>query len=169
MGVIYDEPDYAGTLLRISIMLVDLIVVIFFYVIAYLIDDYLYDAYYTNSFYNAVYIALLISFLYLTLLKASKIGTVGQMVTGTKILNINGKKPSLFSMTYRLLFWVVGPVNFIADLAWVSLNKEKRTLRDSLCNTIVVKKKAIPISNNEIKKIRVMALGFHFLYRSAAN
>jgi uncharacterized RDD family membrane protein YckC len=89
------------------------------------------------------------------------------MITGTKILHISGKKPSLLCMTYRLLFWIIGPVNILADLAWVSLNREKRTLRDSLCDTIVVKKKAIPISNSEIRKIRVMALGFHFLYKSA--
>ncbi|VAW75280.1 hypothetical protein MNBD_GAMMA12-2714, partial [hydrothermal vent metagenome] len=114
------------------------------------------------------YLAITLSFLYLTVLKASKIGTLGQKITSTKMLSISGNRASILQMTYRLFFWAFGPFTFVSDFAWVTLNNEKRTLRDSLCNTIVVKLEAMPISNEaEIKSVRVMFFGLHFLYDTA--
>jgi hypothetical protein len=60
MGVIYDERDYAGTLLRISIMLIDLIVVLFFGVIGYLSDTCEDESFYPSSCYKVIYSAFLI-------------------------------------------------------------------------------------------------------------
>ena len=71
-------------------------------------------------------------------------------------------------MIFRLIFWGVGPLNVIADIAWVTLNKEKRTVRDSMSNTIVVKRSAKPISTDaEIRNVRVFFFGLNFLYSTA--
>lgn len=65
-------------------------------------------------------------------------------------------------MIFRLIFWGVGPLNVIADIAWVTLNKEKRTVRDSMSNTIVVKRSAKPISTDaEIRKYSFLDLTFY--------
>ncbi len=167
-GVVFNENDYAGMPSRIIIIILDLIMVSIVFVAGYSLDSYLYESYYTNSFANSLFISLFISYLYLTVIKASKIGTLGQLVTNTKIIHINGKKPNIFTMTYRLIFWVLGPINFVLDYAWLTLNKERRTIRDSICNTIIVKKDATPISrSSKIRGVRAMVFGFHFLYETA--
>ncbi len=167
-GVIFKTKDYASLLSRTIIILVDIVFLILLFVVGYFIDDYLYQGYYTDGYIITAYISTTLAFLYLTVLKTSKIGTLGQKITGTKILHITGKKPNIFIMTYRLFFWGLGPLNFIADFAWITLNKEKRTVRDSMSNTITVKKNAEPIyTDSEIKNVRVLFFGLHFLYSTA--
>lgn len=169
-GVVFKEEDYAGFWRRLIILIVDLFVVIVITTPCYLADSYRYEEYYSDNELVFFYVGMFLSYLYLTVLKASKIGSIGQIVTGTEILTIRGRRPNIFLMTYRLLFWLVGPVNFIADLAFIYMNKEKRTLRDGLCNTIVLKRSADPISNTaEIRNIRVMVFGFYILYQSPAR
>ncbi len=167
-GVVFEENDYAGFLSRILIMFIDLIFILLIFVAANYTDTFLYKKYNIDSPMTYLVMPSLISYLYLTVLKASKYGTIGQKLTNTKILHLGGKRPNIILMTYRLLFWVAGPFNFIFDLAWITLNKEKRTLRDSICNTIIVKKNAEPISrSSQIRNIRAMVFGFHFLYDTA--
>lgn len=169
-GVIFKSSDYASLFARTTLILIDLVVLIILFIISYYVDDFLYQSYYIDSFVVTQYLSPLLAFLYLTILKTSKVGTLGQRITKTKILHINGKKPSIFVMTYRLFFWGLGPLNFIADYAWVTLNKEKRTVRDSLSNTIIVKKTAEPVSTNvEIKNVRAFFFGLNFLYSTAAE
>lgn len=167
-GVVFDEEDYAGLFSRILIIVVDLLVIYLLFIACDYADSFIYSNYSIDAGNTFLYLPLLLAFFYLTLLKASKYGTAGQLLTKTKILNLGGKRPNIFQMTYRLLFWIAGPFNFLFDFAWISLNKEKRTLRDSICNTIVVKKNAIPISSDsELRNIRAMVFGFHFLYYTA--
>ncbi len=169
-GVVFKESDYSSLLTRASIILIDLALLILLFVVGYFIDDYLYQNYLIDSYVITRYISPILAFLYLTILKTSKIGTLGQKITKTKILHINGKKPNIFVMTYRLFFWGFGPLNFITDFAWVTLNKEKRTVRDSLSNTITIKRNAEPIStDSEKKNIRVLFFGLNFLYSTAEN
>ncbi len=168
LGVIYQESDYASLLIRAVTILIDTVLIAPLLIASYYIDDYLYQNYYTDSAAFTLYLAVFIAYLYLTIIKASNIGTLGQKITQTKILHISGSKPNIFQMTFRLFFWFFGPFNFVSDFAWVSLNNEKRTLRDSMCNTIVIKKNAVPVSREaEIKNIRVMFFGLHFLYDTA--
>ena len=169
-GVIFKSSDYASFFKRTILMVIDLVVLIILFIACYYTDNYLYQGYYVDSFIITQYIFPILAFLYLTILKTSKMGTLGQRITKTKILHINGKKPNVFIMVYRLFFWGFGPLNFIADLAWITINKEKRTVRDSLSNTIIVIKNAEPISTDaEIKKVRAFFFGLNFLYSTAVD
>jgi len=166
-GVIFKDVDYAGFLKRIIIMAVDLPIIYLFYLVCYYIDDYFYRYHDFESDIVSIYTPTTLAFLYLTVLKASKLGTLGQKVTNTKILTIKGKRPNIFLMAYRLLFWIVGPFNFLFDIGWITLNKEKRTLRDSICNTIVVRKDAEPVTlDAKIRNARALVFGFHFIYET---
>lgn len=166
-GVIFHEDDYSGLGTRILIMAVDLLVLFLVFVVFNYIDSYLSDHYPGYEPYITVYVFLFVCYAYLTILKSSKTGTLGQILTKTTILNINGKRANIFQMTYRLLFWILGPFNFLFDFGWISLNKERRTLRDSICNTIVVRKNAMPVSvDAPVRNIRAMVFGFHFLYQT---
>ncbi len=167
-GVLFKSSDYASLFTRTAIIVIDLVILIILFVAGYYVDDFLYQGYYIDSFVVTPYISPFFALLYLTVLKTSKIGTLGQKITKTKILHINGKKPNILIMVYRLFFWGLGPLNFIADFAWVTLNKEKRTVRDSLSNTIIVKRNAEPVSTNvEIKNVRAFFFGLNFLYSTA--
>jgi uncharacterized RDD family membrane protein YckC len=164
-GVVFTEKDYAGFMIRLIIMAIDLTIIYLVFLAGYQVDEVLYQNYGIDSPMAYLYVPALISYLYLTVAKASSYGSIGQMLTNTKILHISGKRPNIFQMSYRLLFWLAGPFNFVYDLAWIGLNKEKRTLRDSLCNTIVVKRNAEPTSNHtQIRNVRALVFGFHFLY-----
>jgi len=167
-GVTYQESDYASLSLRAITILIDAALITPLLLVSYYLDDYLYQNYYTDSTITTLYFTTFIAYMYLTVIKASNIGTLGQKLTKTKILHISGRKQNMFHMTFRLFFWFFGLFNFISDFAWVTLNNEKRTLRDSMCNTIVVKLNAVPVTNeSEIKNIRVMFFGLHFLYDTA--
>jgi len=166
IGVLFKNSDYASLSTRTILVIIDLVVLISLFIAGYYFDDFLYQSYYTDNFLITQYLSPLLAILYLTVLKTSKIGTLGQRIT--KILHINGKKPNIFIMIYRLFFWGLGPLNFIADFAWVTLNKEKRTVRDSLSNTIIVKRNTKPITTNaEIKNVRAFFFGLNFLYSTA--
>jgi len=167
-GIVFEENDYAGFLSRILIMIIDLFFIYLVFEAGNYADSFLYQNYHIYSPIPYFYMPAIISYLYLTVIKASKYGTIGQKLTNTKILHISGKKPTIFNITYRLLFWIGGPFNFLFDLGWITLNKEKRTLRDSICNTIIVKKNAKPVLNDaQIRSVRAMVFGFHFLYDTA--
>jgi len=169
-GIIFKDSDYASFFTRVIIILIDIAFLFLLLIASVFLDDFLYQSYYTDDYVVSKYVFMMFTFFYLTVLKASEFGTLGQMLTKTKILHINGKKPSIFVMIFRLIFWSVGPLNVIADIAWMTLNKEKRTVRDSVSNTIVVKKNAKPLSTDaEIKNVRVFFFGLNFLYRTAAS
>ena len=121
---------------------------------------------YYDDFYFT-YISSVISFIYLTKIKTTKTGTLGQILTKSRIETIYGTKPGLVRMTARLLFWVVGPLNFVIDILFIAMIKEKRAVRDCICNTIVVKKSAVPIETEvPIYVTRVFALGLNLMYES---
>ena len=167
-GTIYQVTDYIGFWKRVAIQILDLLVIFVVMIPFLILDNYRYDNYYSESFLLYSYLGLFICYLYLTMLKASRFGTLGQLVTKTIIRTIHGDKPSMLRMTYRLLFWILGPFNVITDMAFIPSNSEKRTLRDCLCKTILVKKNVVPISTGaKIRNIRVMFMGFYLLYQSA--
>ncbi len=167
-GVIFKDSDYASFFIRAIIIFIDIVFLILLLIPSVFLDDFLYQGYYVDDYVVTKYVFSIVPLFYLTVLKSSKFGTLGQKITKTKILHINGKRPSVFVMIYRLFFWGFGPLNFIADFAWMTLNKEKRTVRDSLSNTIVVKKEAKPIStDSKIRNVRVLFFGLNFLYSTA--
>lgn len=166
-GVKYKDSDYAGLLVRLVILSIDLTVVSVFFISCIYLDSFLMDQYENYTHFYFAYVSLVVSFIYLTKIKTTKIGTLGQVMTGTRIETIYGTKPGLIRMTARLLFWLVGPLNFVIDLMFLAMIKEKRAVRDCICNTIVVKKSAAPIETGvPIRVTRVLALGLNLMYES---
>jgi len=160
-GVKYEDSEYLGLLSRLVILVLDLgAVFIILGLGVYFNEIYLYDNYIT-------YTAIFICYLYLTIVKTSSIGTLGQIVTQSRILTIYGKKPSFIRMNFRLLFWTIGPMNTLSDIAFMTFIREKRTLRDCYSDTIVIKKNALPIETDiPVYFTRIFALGLNIMYRS---
>ena len=160
-GVRYEDSKYLGLFSRLVILSLDLLVVI----ITLGLGIYFNEMYSSDNY--IIYMAIFICYLYLTVIKASNIGTLGQIVTKSKILTIYGKKPSFLKMNFRLLFWAIGPLNTLSDLAFMTFIREKRTLRDCYSDTIVIKKNALPIETDiPVYFTRILALGLNIMYRS---
>ena len=67
-------------------------------------------------------------FFYFVLLKRSGVGTVGYRVSGVRIVGYDGEKPSISCLTLRLLFGVLGPLNWLVDLIWLSGDTHRQAL-----------------------------------------
>lgn len=166
-GVIYKDEDYAGFVPRMAIMAVDSALVLLVTGMGFWADTLLFEG---TEYYGSYYLfcaSLVIAYLYLTTLKASKYGTLGQRLTATRIETIYGDRPGQLRMTMRLLYWILGPVNSITDIVFMLVVKERRSIRDCFCNTIVVRRGAVPIERNApVRVARIFALGLNLMYES---
>jgi uncharacterized RDD family membrane protein YckC len=84
-----------------------------------------------------VYAWLALCYAYFVLLEASSLGTLGFLVTGVRIVTLKGERPSVLRMTFRLLIWVLGPINVLVDLFRLTGDEYKQTLRDNFAGTRV--------------------------------
>jgi uncharacterized RDD family membrane protein YckC len=159
-GVYFAPDDYVGLMRRIVILLVDLAVLIG----VYLVIDTLFTPMSDDQNDLFVFMYLLFAWAYLTVIKASNIRTVGYWLTGSKILNLRGERPSIFRMTCRLLLWGFGPFNLFFDLWWSAIDDDRQTLRDRFTGTCVVNNRAEPIGTAEIHLAIYHAFGFALMY-----
>ena len=81
--------------------------------------------------------------LYLTVLKRTRVGTLGYWLAGLRIVDLHGRPPSLFRMTFRVLFGVICPVTPMVDLLWIASDDGRQPLRDRIAGTSVVRKTAV--------------------------
>jgi uncharacterized RDD family membrane protein YckC len=98
----------------------------------------------------ALYSCLGFTYFYLVILESSRFGTLGFIITGVKVLNLKGERPSLLRMTLRQLLWVVGPFHPFTDLLWLGGDDFRQTLRDKFAGTIVVKRDAVPAGRGPV-------------------
>jgi uncharacterized RDD family membrane protein YckC len=163
-GVFFAPEEYAGVGRRILIVLVDSMVIvcatIALAVLLFLASDYIGER---TCFYCWV-LHLILVWAYLTVIKTSRIRTVGYWVAGTKIIDLNGKRPSLVRMTFRLMLWIFGPFSFFFDLIWVGVDPDRQTLRDRFAGTCVVANRAEPLGRGEIHLAYFNAGGFAISY-----
>lgn len=159
-GVYFAPGDYVGTMRRIVILVVDLGVLLGMYLV--LATLFMMISGELNTSFKLIY--LLCVWAYLTILKASRIRTLGYRLTGSQIINLRGKKPSIVRMTFRLLLWSLGPFNLIFDLLWSSIDDDYQTLRDRFAGTCVVNNDAKPIGTAEIHLMYYDACGWALMY-----
>jgi uncharacterized RDD family membrane protein YckC len=86
---------------------------------------------------------------YEVVLKRSTVRTVGYRLTGCRIVNLQGERPSLFALTFRSLLWLFGPFNLLFDLLWCGIDDDRQTLRDRFAETCLINEGAMPIGTGE--------------------
>jgi uncharacterized RDD family membrane protein YckC len=144
-GVYYARSDYVGFGRRTLILAVDgfiLAVILFGLWLAFRIvgvPQFIFPA-----------AAMLTAWLYLVVCKRSSWRTVGYVLTGTRIVNLKGERPSLFALTFRSLLWTFGPGVFFWDLLWSGIDEDRKTLRDCYAGTYLINERATPIGVGEI-------------------
>ncbi|MBI5550808.1 MAG: RDD family protein [Desulfobacterales bacterium] len=164
IGVIFDKNDYAGFIKRVVITIVDLAVIFIvlasmFYISDHLIDDY--DLFY---YFNLLFF---VSFLvwYLALLKRSRYRTPGYILAGVKIVDLKGRKPSVFKMVFRAFLLLIGPFEVLIDIMWLTQEVTKQTLRDKYVGTYVVRKDAVPAGKGRLQVVTLGVMGWSLMYR----
>ncbi|MBF0197815.1 MAG: RDD family protein [Planctomycetes bacterium] len=169
IGVYYDTDDYAGFFRRLIIICVDLFVFCSLISFGLILDEVLYDSF--ESYYEeyCTFGALILTYIYLTVIKISRFGTFGLALTNCKIVSIYGKKPSMYNMSFRFLFLFLGPVNLIIDLMWLTLNPEKRTVRDCYSQTYVIRKNSKHIGESPVHLCRIHVLGAMLMYPTVSK
>jgi len=121
-GVFFDHDSYAGLARRVLVLLIDGIalflagVAIWVPLVMLLWDPQTGRT--PDALFFVLWFALI--WLYLTVIKRSRLRTIGYRLCGLQVVTTSGTRPTLAAMTFRLLMWVFGPFNFILDLVCVT-------------------------------------------------
>lgn len=103
-------------------------------------------------------------YLYLAILKPTRVRTLGLWVTGARVVDHRGKAPSFVRMTFRLLLWLLGPFNPAIDFFWLSGDCHRQTLRDKFAGTYVVGRHAVPIGRGKRKAAYYNLMGATLIF-----
>ena len=165
-GAYYRFEDYAGFIRRLGVMFVDSTVLIVIGItlwIGILTISWNVDPTYDPSMmFFLAWIA--ITWLYLVPLKRSRFRTIAYRMFGVMIVTTKGERPSLFTMTFRMLMWVFGPFNFLIDLIWLGADTEGQSLRDCFAGTYVVRNGAEPVGFAPMHLTRYTGAGMAISY-----
>ena len=162
-GVYFNLEHYAGFFRRMFAILVDLAVVIIAgFVLLFTLAALTPETEYRLD--RLLYAWIAICWLYLSVLKPTSLSTLGYRLLGIKIVTTKGEKPSFLRMTFRLLLWFLGPINFAIDLIWLGIDSERQTLRDCFSGTYVVRRNAEPLGTAPTRLSRYCAAGMTLVY-----
>lgn len=161
-GVYYRNGDYADFASRAAVMLVDLLFILLFSFIA---TGILWGLAPRRLNFPAVMIEIIVlfSFFYLTIIKASKLRTLGYILIGVRIVDLKGKRPSFFKMVFRYLLLTLGPLSLIPDILWLIGEPTKQTFRDKVSGTYVIKKDAEPMGTGAMHLKYYHITSFHII------
>jgi uncharacterized RDD family membrane protein YckC len=106
-----------------------------------------------------------IFFCYFVLLKRSKGGTLGYRVGGIRIIGLDGEHAGILALTLRMLFMVLGPINYLLDIAWLASDEHRQALRDKFADTYVVRREVEPVGSGKVIHRYYDILGYNFLFR----
>jgi uncharacterized RDD family membrane protein YckC len=141
-GVYYSLADYAGLGRRLLILTIDGVLLFLAFITLLALYGFAMGPGSSIHLFMASYAVL--CFMYLAVLARSRMGTIGYKLTGVRVVDLSGKRPSLACMTYRSLFAVLGPFNALLDLIWLSGDPYRQGLRDKLAGTYIIRRGAEP-------------------------
>lgn len=164
---IYRREDYVGSVRHLLIFVVDGAVILFFLMPLTTMFAIFAGSVTGTTTLFIPWLPLLCIWAYLAVLKPSRYRSLGYWAADTRIVTIQGTRPSPFRMTLRLLwalFWWYGPFGFIMDLFWTSTNGERQMLRDLLAETRLIRNKAKPIGVGKTTYAMMTCLSIAVMY-----
>ena len=164
IGVFYEDSKYASLIQRVIIISVDGVMLIVFGIMILTVWTITSDNIEEMPLY-LFYIWLIVSYVYMSVIRIFGIRTLGNILTSTKVVNLEGKNPTLFQMTLRFFMLVLGPINFLLDLFWLTNDPYKQTLRDKFAATYVIDKNASPLGTGVQTFSNYQIMGFSFVFR----
>jgi uncharacterized RDD family membrane protein YckC len=100
---------------------------------------------------------------YLVVLE-SRSATLGCLLAGVRVVDLQGRRPSLLRMAMRLLPWVAGPVHPLVDFLWLGGDDQGQTLRDKFTGIRVVRKRAEAVGRGPVRLNYFTLLGYSFVF-----
>lgn len=105
------------------------------------------------------------AFFYFVVLKRSRFGTFGYRLGRFGVVSLDGRVPGYWSLITRLLFGMLGPLNWVLDLIWLTSDANRQSLRDKFANTYVIKAKAQIAGEGPVVFRYYSICGFTWLFR----
>jgi hypothetical protein len=78
---------------------------------------------------------------------------------------LDGQAPGYTALTLRMMFGILGPLNWLLDLLWLSNDTNRQALRDKFANTYVVKLNAQAAGSGRIVFREYHVLFYNCLFR----
>ncbi|TWU59734.1 RDD family protein [Rubripirellula tenax] len=162
----YEPTDYAGFGKRLIAMLIDSIVIVVIGIILWMPFLVLILSEVIQSDPSGIFLLAFLAaiWVYLAPVKRSNFGTIGYRLLGIKLVSAKGGRPSLISMTIRMMMWMFGPFNLVLDLLWLGADTESQSLRDCYLGTYLINRNATPIGSGPVHLTRYNAMGFALAY-----
>ena len=165
-GVVFERKSYAGLGRRTTAIVVDVLVLwVAWIAIAYTWYYLLRrgEAPLLESWLSWVVVCAV----YLTVLKASRVRTIGYRIAGLRLVDWQGEQPRIRRMLLRLVLCVMPLSNFgtsailngVIDFFWLTADPHRQTLRDKLAGTYVVRSHAQPAGSATRTSMRYSLLG----------
>jgi hypothetical protein len=73
--------------------------------------------------------------------------------------------PGYGALTLRLMFAMLGPLNWVIDLAWLSSDPHRQAIRDKFAATYVVRGTAVPAGSGKIIYRQYDIASYNCLFR----
>lgn len=163
-GIYFRREDYASFWVRVLVDIVDLLV--FGAVGIALTIPLIVVAPFGRSKLNLILLIwVVIALSYFVVLKRSRFRTLGYRVGRVRIVGLDGRTPSYGSLVLRLMFGMLGPLNWALDLTWLSNDPNRQALRDKFASTYVVKAKSQPDGEGPIIFRYYSIMSYHCLFR----
>jgi uncharacterized RDD family membrane protein YckC len=163
-GVYFRHEDYAPFRVRVLVDVVDLLV--FGALCVVLIVPLLMVFPSGRSTARAIFLAWgVIAFLYFVVLKRSNFRTLGYRAGRVRIVGLDGRRPSYWSLIVRFMFGMLGPLNWPIDLIWLTNDIHRQALRDKFANTCLVSATAQSMGAGRIVFRQYDILFYNFLFR----
>ena len=121
-----------------------------------------------KSYDLVVFLFIIFYYLYLVEMKR-RWGSIGNLVTFTKLADIFGNRPSALSMIARTSFIVLGMSRNLADYIWVCNDPNRQMLRDKLSGTFVLKKGRKSIGQGRVSNRLLFFFGLAIFVDEPSN
>jgi len=163
-GVYFRHEDYAPFWVRVLVDVLDFLV--FGALCVALIVPLLMVFPSGRSTARAIFLTWgVIAFLYFAVLKRSSFRTLGYRAGRVRIVGLDGRRPSYWSLIVRFMFGMLGPLNWPIDLIWLTNDVHRQALRDKFANTYVVRATAQSGGVGRIVFRQYDILFYNFLFR----
>jgi len=168
-AVCFDRRDYAGPVRRVVIVCIDFVAAIVLSVVVLVAVWSVWLVRYPQSdpLAQALWVLPAVVYIYLTVLKRSRIRTLGYILTGVRVVDIRGGRPSLLQMTIRMVPLFPVPWSLLFDLGWIVDEPQRQSLPDKWAGTFVVRHKAKPIGTAPIQYKRIGFSGIFLIFPEA--
>lgn len=160
----FRREDYAPFWLRVLVDVID--VLTFGALCSALMIPVLVIAPFSRITVNLILLMLVvIAFFYFVIVKRSRFRTLGYRVGRVRIVALDGQTPGYAALTLRMMFGMLGPLNWLLDLIWLSNDTNRQALRDKFANTYVVKVNAQAAGIGRIVFRHYDILSYNCLFR----